>query len=75
MSIALQRQIDLMKKRLDTVEEDNKKLKAENQEINRQLDILLNQFQTRMAAAIDKVIGEGIQVEELTESQIARLMQ
>jgi uncharacterized membrane-anchored protein YhcB (DUF1043 family) len=74
MNLAQQKQIDLLKKRVDHVEKTNKHLVAENAEINRQLSLFLNNFQTHMAKAIDKVIADGIVAERSTESQIRELL-
>lgn len=67
MSLAQQNQIDLLKKQ---VNEQGRQL----DEANRKLDLLLNNFETTMAKAIQKVIGDGIEVEQTTESQIRELI-
>lgn len=67
MSLAQQNQIDLLKKRVSLLE-------GQLTEVNRKLDLLLNNFETTMAKAIDKVIADGIEVEQTTDSQIKALI-
>ena len=68
MSLAQQNQIDLLKKRVSLLE-------GQLTEVNRKLDLLLNNFETTMAKAIDKVIADGIEVEQTTDSQIKAFLE
>ncbi|GLP98667.1 hypothetical protein GCM10007891_05210 [Methylophaga thalassica] len=74
MSLAQQRQIDLLKKRVSHFEGQVSHLEGQVAEANRKLDLLLNNFETTMAKAIDKVIADGIEVEQTTDSQIKALI-
>lgn len=67
MSLAQQNQIDLLKKRVSLLE-------GQLTEVNRKLDLLLNNFETTMVKAIDKVIADGIEVEQTTDSKIKALI-
>lgn len=74
MSLAQQNQIDLLKKRVSLLEGQVSKLNGQVTEANRKLDLLLNNFQTTMAKAIDKVIADGIEVEQTTDSKIKEII-
>jgi uncharacterized coiled-coil protein SlyX len=50
------------------------KLEAEVAELKVQMNFLLENFEERLTQAIDKVIGEGIEVEQTVESQIKELI-
>lgn len=74
MSLAQQNQIDLLKKRVSQLDRQVSQLDGQVTEANRKLDLLLNNFETTMAKAIDKVIADGIEVEQTTDSQIKALI-